>query len=194
MRRPRWRAGCRGSGTRRRPEGTLIDEGRLRICAVFAASRQATPHRGEGFGPRRRRRLGRGQEAPLSGGFCPRVLLRCPHGQKPSPRQTRRHSARAPDRRPARRGQALERNDHSMEPVRSPASPLPWGLPPRPRRPPPLGLELAAMLACGPTAVLSHHTAARRHGLSLPGSSRMHITVPRRRAVPNPVCCRTPAR
>lgn len=37
------------------------------------------------------------------------------------------------------------------------------------------------MLACGPTAVLSHHTAARRHGLSLPGSSRVHITVPGRR-------------
>jgi len=52
--------------------------------------------------------------------------------------------------------------------------------------PPPLGLELAAMLACGPTAVLSHHTAARRHGLSLPGSSRMHITVPGRRCRPQP--------
>lgn len=43
---------------------------------------------------------------------------------------------------------------------------------------PPLAAEQAAVLACGPTAVLSHHTAARLHGL-LPAGARspIHVTV-----------------
>jgi very-short-patch-repair endonuclease len=39
-------------------------------------------------------------------------------------------------------------------------------VPPRSR--PPLAAEQAALLACGPSAVLSHHSAARLHGLRLP--------------------------
>ncbi len=43
---------------------------------------------------------------------------------------------------------------------------------------PPLAAEQAALLACGPHAVLSHETAARLHGLRLPKPrSEVHVTV-----------------
>jgi very-short-patch-repair endonuclease len=43
---------------------------------------------------------------------------------------------------------------------------------------PPLAAEQAALLACGPTAVLSHHSAARVHGLRLPAfPTAVHVTV-----------------
>lgn len=43
---------------------------------------------------------------------------------------------------------------------------------------PPLAAEQAALLACGPTAMLSHHSAARVDGLRLPARvTRIHVTV-----------------
>jgi very-short-patch-repair endonuclease len=43
---------------------------------------------------------------------------------------------------------------------------------------PPFAAEQAAILACGPTAVLSHHAAARVHGLRLPApSAALHVIV-----------------
>jgi very-short-patch-repair endonuclease len=43
---------------------------------------------------------------------------------------------------------------------------------------PPLAAERAALLACGPTAVLSHQSAALAHGLRLPDRPRpTHVTV-----------------
>ena len=42
------------------------------------------------------------------------------------------------------------------------------------------GLYMAAVLACGPGAVLSHRSAARLHGLRDWGHTRIEITVPRR--------------
>jgi very-short-patch-repair endonuclease len=43
---------------------------------------------------------------------------------------------------------------------------------------PPFAAEQAAILACGPTAVLSHQAAARLHGLRLPGHSEaLHVIV-----------------
>ena len=48
-------------------------------------------------------------------------------------------------------------------------------LPPRAR--PPFAAEHAALLACGPSAVLSHHSAARLHGLRLPDhEAAVHLT------------------
>jgi predicted transcriptional regulator of viral defense system/very-short-patch-repair endonuclease len=41
--------------------------------------------------------------------------------------------------------------------------------------------ELAAVLACGPGAVLSHRTAASRHGLLRSASARIQVSVPRGR-------------
>jgi very-short-patch-repair endonuclease len=43
---------------------------------------------------------------------------------------------------------------------------------------PPLAAEHAALLACGPTAVLSHHTAANLHGLHASFNAEVHVTVP----------------
>jgi hypothetical protein len=42
------------------------------------------------------------------------------------------------------------------------------------------GHWMAAVLACGPDAVLSHRSAAALHGLRSSGSSRIDVTVPRR--------------
>jgi very-short-patch-repair endonuclease len=48
----------------------------------------------------------------------------------------------------------------------------------RPQARPPFAAEQAALLACGPTAVLSHHAAARLHGLRLPAQDpTVHVTV-----------------
>jgi Protein of unknown function (DUF559) len=44
----------------------------------------------------------------------------------------------------------------------------------------PEGLYMAAVLACGPGAVLSHRSAARLHGLRNYGYHRIEVTVPRR--------------
>lgn len=41
--------------------------------------------------------------------------------------------------------------------------------------------EMAALLAAGDEAVLSHLSAARRHGLDLPRDDSVHITIPARR-------------
>jgi hypothetical protein len=41
--------------------------------------------------------------------------------------------------------------------------------------------EMAALLAAGDEAVLSHLSAARRHGLDLPRDASVHITIPARR-------------
>ncbi len=38
--------------------------------------------------------------------------------------------------------------------------------------------QRAALLCTGPTAALSHATAAARHGLPVPGDGRIHVTVP----------------
>jgi len=47
-----------------------------------------------------------------------------------------------------------------------------------PQARPPFAAEQAALLACGPTAVLSHESAARVHGLRLPAhTSDVHVTV-----------------
>jgi len=47
----------------------------------------------------------------------------------------------------------------------------------RPQARPPLAAEQAALLACGPSAVLSHHSAAILHGLRSPSrASAIHIT------------------
>ena len=42
---------------------------------------------------------------------------------------------------------------------------------------PPLAAEHAALLACGPNAVLSHHSAARLHGLHTSFGAEVHVTV-----------------
>ena len=42
------------------------------------------------------------------------------------------------------------------------------------------GLYMAAVLACGPGAVLSHRSAARLHGLGNYGNHRIDVTVPKR--------------
>ena len=42
---------------------------------------------------------------------------------------------------------------------------------------PALAAERAALLACGPTAVLSHHTAARLHGLRTVPAGAIHVTL-----------------
>jgi predicted transcriptional regulator of viral defense system/very-short-patch-repair endonuclease len=42
---------------------------------------------------------------------------------------------------------------------------------------PALAAEQAALLACGPTAVLSHHTAARLHGLRIRPTRAIHVTL-----------------
>jgi predicted transcriptional regulator of viral defense system len=42
---------------------------------------------------------------------------------------------------------------------------------------PPLAAEHAALLACGPRALLSHGTALRLHGIPLAGPSVVHVTV-----------------
>lgn len=48
----------------------------------------------------------------------------------------------------------------------------------RPQARPPFAAEQAAILACGFTAVLSHHSAALAHGLRLPGRhAALHVTV-----------------
>jgi predicted transcriptional regulator of viral defense system len=44
------------------------------------------------------------------------------------------------------------------------------------------GLYMAAVLACGPGAVLSHRSAARLHGLRNYGYHRIEVTVPKRSA------------
>ena len=49
--------------------------------------------------------------------------------------------------------------------------------------PPPLALELAALLTVAPGGVLSHHTAAHLHAL-LPRPSTVHVTNPHRRCRP----------
>ena len=47
-----------------------------------------------------------------------------------------------------------------------------------PRGRAPLAAEQAALLACGPTAVLSHRSAAKLHGLRLPSfNAEVHVTV-----------------
>lgn len=46
-----------------------------------------------------------------------------------------------------------------------------------PRARPPLAAEQAALLACGPGALLSHHSAARLHGLRIGGRAQpIHVT------------------
>jgi very-short-patch-repair endonuclease len=53
--------------------------------------------------------------------------------------------------------------------------------------PPPLARELAALLACGPTAALSHQTAAALWRiLPSPDPTTVHVTVPDRRCRPRP--------
>jgi very-short-patch-repair endonuclease len=53
--------------------------------------------------------------------------------------------------------------------------------------PPPLARELAALLACGPTAALSHQTAAAFWRiLPSPDPTTVHVTVPDRRCRPRP--------
>jgi very-short-patch-repair endonuclease len=48
----------------------------------------------------------------------------------------------------------------------------------RPQARPPFAAEQAALLACGPTAVLSHQSAAHVHGLRLPErNATVHVTV-----------------
>jgi hypothetical protein len=43
--------------------------------------------------------------------------------------------------------------------------------------------EIAALLAAGEEAVLSHHSAARHHGLDIPKQATVHVTVPDYRTV-----------
>ncbi len=47
-------------------------------------------------------------------------------------------------------------------------------------------LRWAALLACGPGAVLSHATAAAMHGLRIPADQRIHVTVPAERHIVAP--------
>lgn len=51
-----------------------------------------------------------------------------------------------------------------------------YSLVPRAARPA-FAAEQAALLACGPTAVLSHHSAARLHGLRAPEPAEIDITI-----------------
>ena len=46
--------------------------------------------------------------------------------------------------------------------------------------PPPLALEMAAVLACGEGAVISHHRAGAVHGFGVGRSSPIDVTVPSR--------------
>jgi very-short-patch-repair endonuclease len=48
---------------------------------------------------------------------------------------------------------------------------------------PALAAERAALLACGPGAVLSHHAAARVHGFRAAGAREIHVTVVAQRRV-----------
>ncbi len=48
------------------------------------------------------------------------------------------------------------------------------------------GLYMAAVLACGPGAVLSHRPAARLHGLRNYGHTKIEVTVPKRSARAHP--------
>lgn len=50
----------------------------------------------------------------------------------------------------------------------------------------PLSREVAALLACGPTAALSHHTAAAVWGLRPPHPGDVHVTVTGQRATNRP--------
>lgn len=52
--------------------------------------------------------------------------------------------------------------------------------------PPPLALELAALLACGPTAALSHRTAAALWRILPAQDGTIDVTVPDRRCRPRP--------
>jgi predicted transcriptional regulator of viral defense system len=59
---------------------------------------------------------------------------------------------------------------------------------------PALAAERAALLACGPSAVLSHHTAARMHGFRAARAPEVHVTVvAQRRVHPGLVVHRTNA-
>jgi very-short-patch-repair endonuclease len=51
---------------------------------------------------------------------------------------------------------------------------------------PPLAWELAALLYCGPTAALSHHTAATLHRILPSQAKTIHVTIPDRRCRPRP--------
>ena len=56
----------------------------------------------------------------------------------------------------------------------------------------PLGAEMAAVLACGPRAALSHHSAAAIWGFR-PAHAEIHVTVARpRRASAATGCCASP--
>ena len=48
------------------------------------------------------------------------------------------------------------------------------------------GLYMAAVLACGPGAVVSHRSAARLHGLRSDGYTKVEVTVPKRSARTHP--------
>jgi very-short-patch-repair endonuclease len=50
----------------------------------------------------------------------------------------------------------------------------------------PLALELAALLACGPTAALSHWTAAALYRIIAHTDGPIHLTIPDRRCRPRP--------
>jgi very-short-patch-repair endonuclease len=52
--------------------------------------------------------------------------------------------------------------------------------------PPPFALELAALLACGPTAALSHRTAGALHHILPSWTGPVEVTVPDRRCRPRP--------
>ncbi|MGI8580060.1 MAG: type IV toxin-antitoxin system AbiEi family antitoxin domain-containing protein [Solirubrobacteraceae bacterium] len=52
--------------------------------------------------------------------------------------------------------------------------------------PPPLALELAALLACGPTAALSHRTAGALYRIFPSWTGPIEVTIPDRRCRPRP--------
>lgn len=52
--------------------------------------------------------------------------------------------------------------------------------------------DLAAVLACGPGAVLSHRSAGRRHGLLRSASARIEVSVPRGRGPRNGIVVHRP--